>query len=63
MLGWFRKSKVELPIEEMTRQWVDQRWDWLLTEFGKDRLLNVTQILPNPNFSPTPTRALLKTCG
>lgn len=51
MLGWFR-SKPQCPIDAETRAWVDQRWAWLESQFGLDRLLETEVILPRPEYFP-----------
>lgn len=51
MFNWFR-SKPECPVDPATRQWIDDRWDWLQRQFGTERLRNGRVILPRAEFFP-----------
>ena len=70
MLGWFR-SKPECPVDAELRQWIDQRWAWLESQFGRERLSNEPVVLPRLEFFPDPfngtaedaRRMLDRTCG
>lgn len=70
MFGWFR-SKAECPVEPQLREWIDVRWSWLETEFGREKLQNARVILPRPEFFPDPyqgtepdaRRILDRVCG
>ena len=53
MFGWFR-AKIECPVDPETRQWLEERLDWLCREFGNERLLSATVVLPTPDFFPDP---------
>ena len=53
MFGLFR-SKSECPVDPATREWIDNRWSWLVEQFGIDRLQKTTVILPSPKFFPDP---------
>lgn len=57
MFGWFR-SKAKCPVESATREWLDTRWEWLETEFGKEQLLKTRVVLPRPEFFPDPYRGV-----
>jgi hypothetical protein len=54
MFNWFSKKPPVCPIDDETRHWVDRRWDWMLTEFGLERLKQIQQILPKPEYFPDP---------
>jgi hypothetical protein len=70
MLGWFRK-KSECPVDDATRQWIDERWQWLEEQFGIDIPRRVPVVLPRREFFPDPyhgtdedARAMLdRVCG
>ncbi len=51
MFGWFR-SNPECPVDLATRQWIDERWAWLESQFGLERLRATTVVLPRPEFFP-----------
>ncbi len=51
MPGW-SKSNPECPVDDKTRAWIDNRWAWLVTEFGAERLRSEPVILPTPEFFP-----------
>ena len=59
MFGWFR-AKAECPIDPATREWVDERWNWLEEEFGLERLRATSVILPRPEFFPDPYHGATK---
>jgi hypothetical protein len=53
MFGWFR-TKAECPVDAETRQWIDERWQWLEEEFGMDLPRKVPVVLPRAEFFPDP---------
>jgi hypothetical protein len=53
MFGWFR-SRPQCPVDPATQEWIDQRWAWLESQFGRERLRKTTVILPRPEFFPDP---------
>jgi hypothetical protein len=70
MFGWFR-SKPACPVDLATREWIDKRWDWLVTQFGLERLRKTAVVLPRPEYFPDPyhgsdedvRRILDRVCG
>jgi hypothetical protein len=51
MLGLF-KPKARCSVDAVVKEWVDQRWEWLMAQFGADRLRRNEAVLPNDNFFP-----------
>lgn len=51
MFNWFQ-SKPECPIDAQTREWVDQRWAWLESQFGQECSRKAPVVLPSPEFFP-----------
>lgn len=51
MLCWF-KSKPYCPIDDFQRLWVEDRFVWLINEFGIRKLLSVPVLLPNRQNFP-----------
>ncbi len=56
MFRWFQ-SKATCPVNDDMRAWIDMRWNWLESQFGRDRLRNVEVVLPNAEFFPDPFEA------
>lgn len=48
------RGKIQCPVDAATRQWLDQRWAWLMKEFGRDCFRKRPLILPDPKFFPDP---------
>ena len=44
---WFRN---ESPIENGAREWVNDRFDWLLRQFGLERMQSTRTIVPSTSF-------------
>lgn len=40
------------PVDEDVRRWVEARMQWLVREFGEDRLRSVTVVTPTTEFFP-----------
>jgi hypothetical protein len=55
MFDWFRRAP-ECPVNPATREWIDSRWQWLIDQFGAERLRSGGVILPRPEFFPDPFR-------
>ena len=49
MFHWFRPR---CPVNDTVRSWVDWRTDWLIHEFGRERLTNFKTILPLADHFP-----------
>jgi hypothetical protein len=47
-------GKIRCPVDAATRQWIDQRWAWLMKEFGRDGFRKRPLILPDQKFFPDP---------
>lgn len=70
MFGWFRAA-AKCPVEPAARQWIDERWDWLTRQFGRNRLRAGAVVLPIAEFFPDPyegteecvRRMLDRVCG
>jgi hypothetical protein len=48
MFGWFKTTS---PLKPNQRHWINQRFDWLRTEFGDDRLRGPV-VTPSDEFFP-----------
>jgi hypothetical protein len=46
------RSPPQCPVEPAVQQWIDSRMDWLVGQFGIDRLHTVEVILPTKDFFP-----------
>jgi hypothetical protein len=46
------RGKIQCPVDASTRQWIDQRWAWLMREFGCEGFRKRPLILPDPKFFP-----------
>src|SRR5262249_4310101 len=53
MLSFF-SGPVACPVEPAVKQWVEHRLTWLVGQFGRQRLLGGTVVLPTPEFFPDP---------
>jgi hypothetical protein len=51
MFNWFRPR---CPVDAKDKTWIESRLRWLALEFGIDRLLDATAVLPTPDFFPDP---------
>jgi hypothetical protein len=51
LFGLFRSQPV-CPIDDATREWVDDRWRFLIAQFGVERVRDAPLILPTPEFFP-----------
>ncbi|QDT94347.1 zinc metalloprotease [Gimesia algae] len=51
MFGWFR-SKPVCPVSAEEKAWIENRFSWLIGEFGMQRLTKGTLILPTTDFFP-----------
>lgn len=51
---WF---KPRLPLDDESRQWVEDSFQRLIGLFGKDRLLKTKLVLPEQEFFPDPIEA------
>ncbi len=51
MFGFFKSS---CPIDVETQEWVDERMDWLGSQFGWERLRNAAVVVPSREFFPDP---------
>ncbi|QDT24306.1 hypothetical protein [Gimesia chilikensis] len=51
MFGWFR-SKPTCPVTAEEKSWIEERFTWLIDEFGMQRLTKGTFILPTAEFFP-----------
>jgi hypothetical protein len=52
MLGRFR-SKPTCPVSANDKAWIENRFSWLINEFGMQRLTKGIVILPTTQFFPT----------
>lgn len=53
MFGFFRKSrKIECPIPEENRLWMEDAFRWLLKEFGKEEIISRKILRPTPEDFP-----------
>ncbi|WP_157368945.1 hypothetical protein [Zavarzinella formosa] len=48
------RSPSTCPVEDETRKWIDQRWQWLEEQFGREMVRRATVVLPRPEFFPDP---------
>jgi hypothetical protein len=46
------ESKPILPVAPNDQPWIEESFDWLLNEFGKDHFLQRQTILPTASFFP-----------
>ncbi|WP_432840829.1 hypothetical protein [Dactylosporangium sp. CA-092794] len=46
---WWRKA--QCPVRPVEQEWIERSMDWLLAEFGRDRLLGPV-VLPNDDWFP-----------
>lgn len=51
MFDWLF-SKPVCPVDLPTRDWIEQRWNWLTEQFGPERVRAAHVILPMPEFFP-----------
>lgn len=51
MFKWFRPK---CPVQPDVKAWVERRMCWLVSQFGRDRLLNGKIILPTEEHFPAP---------
>lgn len=51
MFNWFRPK---CPVQPDVKAWVERRMCWLVSQFGRDRLLKGEIILPNEDHFPAP---------
>ncbi len=51
MFGWFSP---QCPVDVAAKQWIEQRLDWLSTQFGRDVFTRRAVILPTEDFFPAP---------
>ena len=49
MFNWFRPH---FPVNDSVRSWVDWRTDWLIRQFGRERLTDYETILPLADHFP-----------
>ncbi len=49
MFNWFRPH---CPVNDAVRSWVDWRMDWLIRQFGPERLSEFETILPIADHFP-----------
>lgn len=49
MFDWF---KPKCPIAEEDQQWVEERWDWCVQEFGANHFLDLKVVLPTHDYFP-----------
>ncbi|SEN89726.1 hypothetical protein SAMN04488505_11475 [Chitinophaga rupis] len=53
MFGWFSKSrKVECPVPEDARVWLEETFQWLLSEFDKEMIMHRKVLRPIPADFP-----------
>ncbi|RCS40711.1 hypothetical protein DTL42_25445 [Bremerella cremea] len=60
MLQWIRAffaSPPVCPVNEQEREWIDDRFAWLIEEFGMERLRQGITVLPTTQFFPGHYRA------
>lgn len=70
MARWFR-SNPTCPVAIEDKEWIERRFEWLCDEFGRERMLGATVILPTYDYYPDDyhgdedsARVLLeRTCG
>ncbi|QDV21435.1 hypothetical protein Pan153_61230 [Gimesia panareensis] len=51
MFGWFR-SKPTCPVSAEEKAWIEQRFTWLIEQFGMQRLSKGALILPTTDYFP-----------
>jgi tetratricopeptide (TPR) repeat protein len=51
MFNWFRTHS-QCPVKDHVKRWVDWRMDWLIRQFGRERLTDLETILPIANHFP-----------
>ncbi len=51
MFNWFHPR---CPVEPNVKAWVERRMCWLVSQFGRERLLDGKVILPTEEFFPAP---------
>lgn len=49
MLSWLRRT---CPIESGAKHWIEDRLGWLLGQFGRERLLNCSFVVPSREHLP-----------
>lgn len=50
----FNRSDTKYPIDAEAKGWIERRMAWLVAQFGWDRLLNGTVVLPTEDYFPDP---------
>jgi len=56
MFEWIRSffsSAPVCPVNEEEREWLEERFEWLIEEFGIDRLRTATTVVPTTEFFPS----------
>ncbi|HEV3084605.1 MAG TPA: hypothetical protein VGY66_32880 [Gemmataceae bacterium] len=48
----FGRSRESCPVEPESRAWLDERLDWLVTQFGRAQLRAAQVVLPTTEFFP-----------
>jgi uncharacterized protein YjbI with pentapeptide repeats len=43
---------VKTPLDSANREWIERRWDWLLSQFGRDRMTGCEVVLPLARYFP-----------
>ena len=51
MFNWFR-PQAKCPVKDHVKGWVDWRMDWLIRQFGRERLIDCETILPLADHFP-----------
>jgi hypothetical protein len=51
MFGWFSPS---CPVDNAAKNWIENRVEWLVEQFGIDQFARNVMILPIPEFFPDP---------
>ena len=51
MFNWFRPQP-KCPVKDHVKGWVDWRMDWLIRQFGRERLIDCETILPLADHFP-----------
>lgn len=51
MLSWFLSSS---PVDDHTRRWIDEQFDWLGREFADESVVDRPIVLPTVEFFPDP---------
>jgi hypothetical protein len=52
MFGFFKKDNNACPLSEETRVWLENSLIWLINQFGEQKLLSVTTLLPTQEHFP-----------